>query len=85
MTDVNESLLTDENERRETYRRIEDIYRKAIEDIRDYAIFLTDAGNADRRRALLAGFQTHLPKPVEPDDLLAAIQSLTFQPPANQR
>jgi CheY-like chemotaxis protein len=49
------------------------------------AIALTAyAGNADRRRALLAGFQTHLPKPVEPDDLLAAILSLTFQPPASQ-
>jgi PAS domain S-box-containing protein len=38
------------------------------------------AGVADRRRALLAGFQTHLAKPVEPDDLLAVILSLTFQP-----
>src|ERR1051326_5916524 len=35
--------MTDTNERRETYRRTEDIYRKAIEEIRDYAIFLTDA------------------------------------------
>jgi PAS domain S-box-containing protein len=34
---------------------------------------------ADRRRALLAGFQTHLAKPIEPDDLLAVILSLTFQ------
>jgi PAS domain S-box-containing protein len=44
------------------------------------AIALTAyASAADRRRALLAGFQTHLPKPVEPDDLLAVILSLTFQ------
>lgn len=44
------------------------------------AIALTAyAGLADRRRALLAGFQTHLSKPVEPDDLLAVILSLTFQ------
>jgi PAS domain S-box-containing protein len=44
------------------------------------AIALTAyAGTADRRRALLAGFQTHLAKPVEPDDLLAVILSLTFQ------
>ena len=44
------------------------------------AIALTAyAGAADRRRALLAGFQTHLAKPVEPDDLLAVILSLTFQ------
>jgi signal transduction histidine kinase/CheY-like chemotaxis protein len=44
------------------------------------AIALTAyAGAADRRRALLAGFQTHLGKPVDPDDLLAVILSLTFQ------
>ena len=44
------------------------------------AIALTAyAGVSDRRRALLAGFQTHLAKPVEPDDLLAVILSLTFQ------
>lgn len=45
------------------------------------AIALTAyAGSADRRRALLAGFQTHVAKPVEPDDLLTVILSLTFQP-----
>lgn len=44
------------------------------------AIALTAyAGSAVRRRALLAGFQTHLSKPVEPDDLVAVILSLTFQ------
>ena len=44
------------------------------------AIALTAyAGAADRRRALLAGFQAHLPKPVEPDELVAVILSLTFQ------
>jgi CheY-like chemotaxis protein len=44
------------------------------------AIALTAyAGAVDRRRALLAGFQTHLSKPVDPDDLLAVIVSLTFQ------
>ncbi len=43
------------------------------------AIALTAyAGPIDRRRALLAGFQTHLAKPVEPDDLVAVILSLTF-------
>jgi PAS domain S-box-containing protein len=35
------------------------------------------AAAADRRRALLAGFQTHLAKPVEPDELLAVIASLS--------
>lgn len=45
------------------------------------AIALTAyASAADRRRALLAGFQTHLAKPIEPDYLLAVILSLTFQP-----
>jgi PAS domain S-box-containing protein len=44
------------------------------------AIALTAyAGPIDRRRALLAGFQTHLAKPVEPDDLVAVILSLTFR------
>jgi len=44
------------------------------------AIALTAyAGPSDRRRALLAGFQTHLAKPVEPDELLAVILNLTFQ------
>jgi PAS domain S-box-containing protein len=50
------------------------------------AIALTAyASAADRRRALLAGFQTHLPKPVEPHDLLAMILSLTFHPPTTQQ
>ncbi|HEV2834010.1 MAG TPA: PAS domain S-box protein [Pyrinomonadaceae bacterium] len=44
------------------------------------AIALTAyAAPYDRRRALLAGFQTHLPKPINADDLLAVILSLTFQ------
>jgi CheY-like chemotaxis protein len=44
------------------------------------AIALTAyAGAVDRRRALLAGFQTHLAKPVEPDDLVAVILSMTFR------
>jgi PAS domain S-box-containing protein len=34
------------------------------------------AGGKDRRRALLAGFHTHLAKPVEPDELLAVVASL---------
>ena len=37
------------------------------------------AGAADRRRAFLAGFQTHLAKPVEPDELLAVVVSLSNQ------
>ena len=29
--------------RRRSYRRVEDLYRKSIEDVKDYAIFMTDA------------------------------------------
>src|SRR4051812_30228110 len=29
--------------RRRSYRRTEDLYRKSIEDVKDYAIFMTDA------------------------------------------
>jgi len=31
--------------RRKSYRRVEDLYRKSIEEVRDYAIFMTDPGN----------------------------------------
>jgi CheY-like chemotaxis protein len=34
------------------------------------------AGAEDRRRALLAGFNMHVPKPVEPAELLAVVASL---------
>jgi PAS domain S-box-containing protein len=34
------------------------------------------AGVADRRKALLAGFQHHVPKPVDPDQLLAVIAAM---------
>ncbi len=30
----------------------------------------------DQRQALLAGFQVHVPKPVDPNDLLAVVASL---------
>jgi CheY-like chemotaxis protein len=41
------------------------------------AIALTAyAGLEDRVRALKAGFQTHIPKPVEPAELLAVVVSL---------
>jgi PAS domain S-box-containing protein len=39
------------------------------------------AGPKDRRRALLAGFHTHLAKPVEPDELLAVVASLSRYKP----
>lgn len=35
--------MTTSTERRATYRRTDDVNLKAIEDIRDYAIFMTDA------------------------------------------
>jgi CheY-like chemotaxis protein len=34
------------------------------------------ARSDDRRRALMAGFQMHLPKPVEPAELLAVTSNL---------
>ncbi|HVF87711.1 MAG TPA: PAS domain S-box protein [Pyrinomonadaceae bacterium] len=34
------------------------------------------AGDDDRKRALLAGFQTHVPKPVEPSELIEIVASL---------
>lgn len=35
------------------------------------------AREEDRRRSLLAGFQMHLPKPVNPDELIVVVASLT--------
>jgi CheY-like chemotaxis protein len=37
------------------------------------------AGAKDRRRALLAGFQVHLAKPIERDELLAVVASLGWR------
>jgi CheY-like chemotaxis protein len=34
------------------------------------------AGVEDRRRAMMAGFNMHLPKPVEPSDLIAVVTNL---------
>jgi len=34
------------------------------------------AGAEDRKRALLAGFQLHIPKPVEPTELVAVVATL---------
>lgn len=39
----------------------------------------------DRQRAIVAGFQWHLPKPVEPSELIAVIDSLRRRSPADQR
>ncbi|NES94965.1 MAG: GAF domain-containing protein [Desertifilum sp. SIO1I2] len=50
------------------------------------AIALTAyAGEFDRRRALAAGFQQHLPKPVEPEGLIRAIALACSTPPKSQR
>jgi CheY-like chemotaxis protein len=41
------------------------------------AVALTAFARAeDRRRALMAGFQMHLPKPVEPAELLAVVSNI---------
>jgi len=45
------------------------------------AIALTAfAHSEDRGRALLAGFQMHVPKPIDPHDLQAVIATLTGRP-----
>jgi DNA-binding response OmpR family regulator len=31
---------------------------------------------ADRTRALMAGFRAHVPKPIEPDELMAVLAAL---------
>ncbi|HKE04945.1 MAG TPA: response regulator [Blastocatellia bacterium] len=42
------------------------------------AIALTAYGRQeDRRRALSVGYESHIPKPIEPVELLAAVASLT--------
>ena len=35
--------MTQQAERRKTYRRADDLYRKSVEDVKDYAIFMTDS------------------------------------------
>jgi CheY-like chemotaxis protein/nitrogen-specific signal transduction histidine kinase len=56
------------------YEFIKNARRKGV---KTPAIALTAfARSEDRIRALQAGFQTHLPKPVEPGELLATIASL---------
>jgi len=42
------------------------------------AVAITTFARAeDRRRALLSGFQMHLPKPVEPSELIAVVANVT--------
>ena len=46
--------------------------------IKTPAIAITaHASDEDRLRALAAGFQMHLPKPIEPYELMVSIASLT--------
>ncbi|HEY9700716.1 MAG TPA: ATP-binding protein [Trichocoleus sp.] len=48
------------------------------------AIALTAyAGEIDHQRAISAGFQKHLPKPIEPADLIAAIAAISFDQTQN--
>jgi signal transduction histidine kinase/DNA-binding response OmpR family regulator len=42
------------------------------------------AREEDRARAIAAGFQAHLAKPVEPGDLVAAVAGLAANPPADR-
>ncbi len=43
------------------------------------------ARSEDRRRALMAGYQTHLAKPVEAGELLAVVASLAGRIPSPDR
>ena len=40
------------------------------------------AREEDRRRALAAGYQSYLPKPIEPAELIAVVAELMSEPPA---
>jgi CheY-like chemotaxis protein len=49
------------------------------------AIALTAyASTEDRRRAIAAGFQTHLVKPITPAELTAAVENLTGGVPSHR-
>jgi CheY-like chemotaxis protein len=52
--------------------------RRSEEGGRVVAVALTAyAGLEDRRRALSAGFHTHVAKPIDPGELVAVVASLT--------
>lgn len=63
---------------RDGYQFIRDVRRLSSDDGgRTPAIALTAfARSEDRTRAMLAGFQVHVAKPIEPQELVAAIRSL---------
>ena len=64
---------------RDGYELLETARARAGSDQAFAAIAVTAyARDVDRRRAIDAGFDLHLPKPVEPDDLIAAIASLAM-------
>jgi CheY-like chemotaxis protein len=62
---------------------------RALEDgraRRTPALALTAYASADdRRRALLAGYDRHVPKPVDPPELIAAVIELVSAPEATAR
>jgi CheY-like chemotaxis protein len=59
------------------YDLIREIRNSSIGTSKFPAVALTAyARSEDRLRALSAGFEMHIPKPVEPDQLLATIASL---------
>lgn len=64
---------------RDGYELLRDVRRLANDrGGRTPAIALTAfARSEDRTRAMLAGFQAHVAKPIEPDELVATIKSLT--------
>ncbi|WP_236519728.1 PAS domain S-box protein [Sandaracinus amylolyticus] len=59
---------------RDGYALIEEVRRRGI--AVPAAALTAFARDQDRKRALAAGYQVHIPKPVEPDALIAAVASL---------
>lgn len=64
---------------RDGFSLIRDVRALAVaEGCKTPAIALTAfARSEDRTRAMLAGFQVHLSKPIEPRELVATVKSLT--------
>jgi len=54
-----------------------------VEDI-DQLACLSIARPEDRQRALSVGYESHVPKPVEPEELLAVVASLTNRTGKNE-
>jgi len=58
------------------YRLLQQVRQIASEQVLPAIALTAYAGESDRQMALAAGYQQHLPKPIEPDALVAAIHKL---------